>query len=171
MSQYMLFHDQKNCIGCEACVVACKTRQNLPPGPLPTLVVTVGPKWTGEQPRTVFTFMPCFHCEIPWCVAACPTGAMQKRSGDGVVSVDPDLCVGCKTCMAACPWGAPQWNPVTGKVVKCDLCKDRIDAGLKPACATVCVTQCIHFGQPEEMPEIRRERYARTKAEGQFNPE
>jgi Fe-S-cluster-containing dehydrogenase component len=90
---------------------------------------------------------------------------MQKRPEDGIVFVDHSLCVGCKTCMSACPWGAPQWNPELGKVDKCDLCYDRVDQGLKPACATVCSTHCIHFGTPEEIPEIRRIRHAKAQAQ------
>jgi Fe-S-cluster-containing dehydrogenase component len=66
--------------------------------------------------------------------------------------------------VTACPWGAPQWNPETGKVVKCDYCKDRVDAGLKPACATICTTHCLHFGKVEEMTQIRRERHAKVIA-------
>ena len=163
MSSYYLFQDQKKCIGCQACMVACKSRQALPPGPFPCTVVTVGPKWVSDLPRIAFTFMPCFHCEKPWCAAACPTGAMQQRGEDGIVSVDAELCVGCKACMSACPWGAPQWNPETRKVAKCDLCRDRVEAGEKPACVTVCPTNCLHFGTPEEIPDIRRERYARAQ--------
>jgi Fe-S-cluster-containing dehydrogenase component len=97
-------------------------------------------------------------------VAACPTGAMQQRSSDGIVFVDSTLCVGCKTCISSCPWGAPQWNPETGKVVKCDYCKDRVDEGLNPACVTTCTTHCLNFGKVEEMTQIRRERHAQTVA-------
>jgi Fe-S-cluster-containing dehydrogenase component len=111
-----------------------------------------------------YVFIPCFHCELPWCVSACPTGAMQKRPQDGIVFVDGDLCVGCKTCITACPWGTPQWNPVTGKVVKCDYCKDRVDHGLEPACVTKCVTKCLHFGGVEQANKLRRERHARKVA-------
>jgi Fe-S-cluster-containing dehydrogenase component len=89
---------------------------------------------------------------------------MQKRSKDGIVFVDPSLCVGCKTCISACPWGAPQWNPETGKAVKCDYCKDRVDQGLKPACVTICTTHCLKFGRVEEMTQIRRQRHADSVA-------
>lgn len=164
MSQYYLFQDAKRCIGCHACEVVCKSNKKLMMGPRPCQVITVGPKLVGEVPRAAYTFMPCFHCENPWCVAACPTGAMQKRKKDGIVFVDQSLCVGCKTCMSACPWGAPQWNPETGKVVKCDYCKDRLDQGLKPACVTICTTHCLRFGRPEDVPHIRRERYAKATA-------
>jgi Fe-S-cluster-containing dehydrogenase component len=89
---------------------------------------------------------------------------MRKRPQDGIVYVEHSLCVGCKTCVSACPWGAPQWNPEIGKVVKCDYCKDRVDAGLKPACATICTTHCLHFGKVEAMTQIRRERHANVIA-------
>ncbi len=165
MSKYYLFQDQKQCIGCMSCVLACKSKNNLSYGPMPCLIIPVGPKWIGHLPRISFTYMSCFHCENPWCVAACPTGAMQKRPGDGIVFIDQDLCVGCKTCMSACPWGAPQWNADTGKVVKCDMCMDRVDAGLMPACVTVCTTGCLYFGTPDQIPEVRRERYAKARAQ------
>jgi Fe-S-cluster-containing dehydrogenase component len=164
MSQYYLFQDVKKCIGCRACEVACKVNKDLAPGPKPTQIIEVGPRLAGGRARAAYTFMPCFHCENPWCTAACPTGAMYERPADGVVCVDPELCVGCKACISACPWGAPQWNPEEGKAVKCDYCRDRLDQGLQPACVTVCVTSCLSFGRAEEMPPIRRVRHAESTA-------
>jgi Fe-S-cluster-containing dehydrogenase component len=70
--------------------------------------------------------------------------------------VDEEKCIGCKQCIYACPWGVPQWNPKTLKAVKCDLCKDRIDNGLKPACVAKCITGCLHLEEKEQMPEDRR---------------
>ncbi len=164
MSDYYLFQDARKCIACHSCEVSCKSNKGLPVGPRLCQIITVGPRLVGGLPRAAYTFMPCFHCESPWCVAACPTGAMQKREKDGIVFVENSLCVGCKSCMSACPWGAPQWNAETRKVVKCDFCKDRVDAGLKPACATICTTHCLHFGKPEEIPPVKRERYAKAMA-------
>ncbi len=167
MSKYFLFQDQKKCIGCHACEVHCKAYQGVPVGPRLSQIVTAGPDKLGVAPPAMsFVFMPCFHCEEPWCVSVCPTGAMRKRPQDGIVYVDAQLCVGCKSCITACPWGAPQWNPNTGKVIKCNYCMDRVDQGLKPACVTKCVTHCLHFGKAEEMENIRRERFARSMASG-----
>jgi Fe-S-cluster-containing dehydrogenase component len=160
MSQYYLVQDQKKCIGCLSCEVHCKTFHNLPRGPRLGQIIRVGPKMAGGVPRTSFVFMPCFHCEDPWCVAVCPTGAMRKRPEDGIVYVESSLCVGCKSCITACPWGAPQWNPNTGRAVKCNYCMDRLDRGLKPACVTKCVTHCLHFGGVKEPDESRRRRFA-----------
>ncbi|MFZ0450795.1 MAG: 4Fe-4S dicluster domain-containing protein [Desulfatiglandaceae bacterium] len=164
MSKYYLFQDAKKCIGCHSCEVICKSNKNLPVGPKVCQILTIGPRLVDSVPKAAYIFMPCFHCEDPWCVAACPTGAMQKRAKDGIVFIDHDLCVGCKTCMSACPWGAPQWDPELGKAVKCDYCMDRVDRGLKPACVTICTTSCLHFGESNEIPAIRRERYAKAVA-------
>ena len=164
MSKYYLIQDTKKCIGCHACEIQCKTNKSLPPGPRLCQIVEVGPQLIDNIPRASYIFMPCFHCQNPWCVAACPTGAMTRREKDGIVYVDHNLCVGCKTCISACPWGAPQWDPEKGKVVKCDYCMDRLDAGLKPACVTVCTTHCLKFDRAEHIPQTKRDRYARAMA-------
>lgn len=168
MSRYYLLQDAQKCIGCHSCEIQCKSNKSLPIGPKLCQIVTIGPKFIGDLPRASYVFMPCYHCENPWCVAACPTDAMQKREKDGIVFVDQDACVGCKACISACPWGAPQWNPETGTVVKCDYCMDRIDQGLKPACVTICTTHCLEFGEAVELPTIRRERHARRIAAGEL---
>ncbi len=160
MSRYYLFQDTKKCIGCHACEIQCKSNKNLPVGPKPCQIIQVGPKFINGLPKISFIFMPCFHCEAPWCVSACPTGAMQKRNRDGIVFVDKELCVGCKTCITACPWGTPQWNTEEGKIEKCDYCIDRIDQELQPACVTTCTTGCLKFGPVNEMVQIRRKRHA-----------
>jgi Fe-S-cluster-containing dehydrogenase component len=162
MSKYYLLQDGKNCIGCLSCEAHCKTYHGLPEGPRLGQIIQVGPKMVGNTPKMSFVYMPCFHCEDPWCVPACPTGAMRRREQDGIVYVDSSLCVGCKSCITACPWGAPQWNPLTGKVVKCDYCMDRVDQGLKPACVTKCVTHCLHFGEAQKPDTTRRERFAQA---------
>ncbi|MGD9014019.1 MAG: 4Fe-4S dicluster domain-containing protein, partial [Desulfobacterales bacterium] len=109
MSKYYIYQDTRRCIGCLSCESHCKMKNNLPIGPRLTQIITVGPKKVNNLPRTSWVFMPCFHCQDPWCVSACPTGAMQKRPKDGIVFVESELCVGCKACITACPWGTPQW--------------------------------------------------------------
>jgi Fe-S-cluster-containing dehydrogenase component len=164
MSKYFLLQDQKNCIGCLGCEVHCKSNKGLDIGPRLCQIIPVGPKKINQLPQMAFVFMPCFHCDEPWCVSVCPTGAMRKRPEDGIVHVEHALCVGCKCCITACPWGAPQWNQDIGKVVKCDYCMDRVDQGLKPACVTKCVTHCLSFGPADHLDPTRRERFAQAVA-------
>jgi Fe-S-cluster-containing dehydrogenase component len=164
MSKYYIHQDTKRCIGCYSCESHCKAHKDLPVGPRLNQIMAVGPKKINNLPRMSYIFMPCFHCETPWCVSACPTGAMQQRSRDGIVFVDDATCVGCKSCITACPWGAPQWNPATGKIVKCDYCKDRIDEGLDPACVAKCITKCLQFGDAALKTRTDRERFARSIA-------
>ena len=165
MSKLFLYHDAKRCIGCLSCEAHCKAGKALPIGPRLTRLIPVGPKMINNLPRTAYVYMPCFQCEEPWCVSACPTGAMQKRAQDGIVFVDEASCIGCKSCITACPWGTPQWNAETGKVAKCDYCMDRIDQGLEPACVRKCLTKCLHFGKVEdEAMQIRRKRWAESVA-------
>lgn len=162
MSDYYLLQDSAMCIGCSACQVHCKSNKGLGPGP--NLCRNMASDFSAKDnlPQVRFVFMPCFHCEHPWCVSVCPTGAAQKRSSDGIVFIDPHSCVGCKSCIMACPWGACQWDPATKTAVKCDYCKDRLDAGQKPACVTKCLTQCLSFGPAGEIPDDRREKFLKS---------
>jgi DMSO reductase iron-sulfur subunit len=164
MSIYYIFQDQKRCIGCYACEVHCKTKNRLPVGPRFSRIMQVGPQMVQGIPRMQFVYMPCFHCEKPWCISACPSGAMQKRQKDGIVFVDQSRCVGCKACITACPWGVPQWNPEQGKVMKCDYCMDRLDKGLKPACVTKCTAHALKWLSPEEASAYKREHAAKAIA-------
>lgn len=162
MSKYYLMQDSKKCIGCMGCEIHCKTNKNLYVGPRLCRNYIFEHGFKNNKPHIDFVFMPCFHCEDPWCLKACPTSAIVKREKDGIVYINQDLCVGCKACINACPFGACQWDPETKKAVKCDLCMDRIDMGLKPACVTKCVTQCLQFGDAKELPEDKRIKIAKA---------
>jgi Fe-S-cluster-containing dehydrogenase component len=150
MSIFSIIQNMDRCIGCLSCEVYCKENKQLPEGPRLCQIVMLGRRAVRGLPREAYVYMGCFHCQNAACVAACPTRAMKKRESDGIVYVEPDLCVGCKACIVACPWGAAQWNPQSEKAVKCDLCKDRMDQGLKPVCVTVCTTQCLSVKEIEE---------------------
>ena len=151
--------DSARCIGCFACEVACKMEHDFP-GECHTIRgIMVGP--LEEDGKLVMAFHPttCSHCDRPSCVAACPTGAMKKRE-DGIVFSDMQLCIGCQTCAVACPFGIPQLNPLTGKIAKCDGCKDRVDRGMWPVCALKCPTGAIIFGTPTRVVQEIRQREA-----------
>ncbi|MCI0468965.1 MAG: 4Fe-4S dicluster domain-containing protein [Nitrospirae bacterium] len=156
MSNYTIYQDLSRCIGCWECEKSCK-RENCPPDD--TSFGKLIPVPRGDD--RLLIFMPCYHCEEPWCVAACPTGAMRKRGSDGIVYVDADVCVGCKSCVSACPWGVPQFDKYSGKVSKCHYCKHRIDVGKAPSCVTGCPTLALKWLTADEVSTLKREKYAR----------
>ena len=160
MNHYLLLHTAKGCIGCHACEIHCKTNKQIGSEASPCRVIRVD----SADPRTRylsrFAFLSCFHCKDAACIRACPTGAMQRRDDDGIVFINQDVCIGCKRCLLSCPWGAPQWDEATQKVIKCDYCKDRLDAGLQPACVTKCLTNCLELVKVEDLPDAQRRQQA-----------
>jgi len=82
------------------------------------------------------------------CVPACPNEALYKRE-DGLVLIHMDKCDGCQSCIEACPWDVPVYNEATGKIMKCDFCVDRVDAGGIPACVTGCTANALEFVRSE----------------------
>jgi Fe-S-cluster-containing dehydrogenase component len=91
--------------------------------------------------------MRCAQCDDPACVAACPVSAISKLE-DGLVTIDPDKCIQCRNCYYACTYGMIQISPSLNKPIKCDLCHDRIEAGInkEPICVTNCALQALYYG-------------------------
>jgi len=102
---YGMVIDTKRCVGCRSCVLACKAENKTPPSVYYTVVVD---QVLENRPDDKPTYMtkPCFQCEHPSCVEACPVSATFKRKQDGIVVVDYDRCIGCRYCITACPYGA-----------------------------------------------------------------
>jgi DMSO reductase iron-sulfur subunit len=149
MAQQAFHYDLNRCIGCRACVIACKAENNTPMGVDYRWVADVEGGSFGSSsnpPVRYFMSTACNHCEDPACLPACPVDAIIKRESDGVVWIDNDKCTGCKRCMWACPYGAPQFNESTKKVEKCHLCMHRVEAGLVPACVATCVGKALSSG-------------------------
>ncbi|HZE05534.1 MAG TPA: 4Fe-4S dicluster domain-containing protein, partial [Solirubrobacteraceae bacterium] len=140
--------DQRTCIGCHACTVACKTEHEIPVGQFRTWVKYVD---KGEYPATTrdFGVLRCNHCTDAPCVTMCPTKSLFKRE-DGIVDFDSDRCIGCKSCMQACPYDAIYIDEDSHTAAKCNFCAHRVDEGLEPACVVVCPTHSIWVGDLDD---------------------
>lgn len=136
--------DNRKCIGCHACTVACKSEHQVPLGVDRTWVKYVE-KGTFPNNRRFFSVMRCNHCERAPCVTICPVTALYHRD-DGVVDFNPARCIGCKACMQACPYDALYIDPNDHTAAKCNFCAHRLDAGLQPSCVAVCPEQAIIAG-------------------------
>ena len=140
--------DQRTCIGCHACTVACKTEHEVPVGQFRTWVKYVD-KGTFPNATREMAVLRCNHCTDAPCVTICPTQSLFKRD-DGIVDFDRDRCIGCKSCMQACPYDAIYIDEDTHTAAKCNFCAHRIDQGLEPACVQVCPTESIWVGDLDD---------------------
>ncbi len=168
MPRYGMLLDTKTCIGCLACTLACKVEHNNPPGVWMAPVIS---EEIGSYPDVHRVHLPlmCMQCEDAPCASMCPTGAIQRRP-DGILVIDSDVCCGSGACVVACPHGAIQLprtrayyyeQPTpyervkgdyfpAGTAQKCDMCANRVDRGLIPACVEACPTESRTFGDLDD---------------------
>ncbi len=154
--QHAFFFTADNCIGCHACESACAEKNETPAH---LAFRSVGYVEGGSYPdyQRLNISMACNHCDDPVCLKGCPTRAYTKHAEYGAVLQDPDTCFGCGYCTWVCPYNAPQLDPVEGQVSKCNMCVDRLEVGLKPACVSACVGNALDFGVVENIPENREQ--------------
>jgi len=161
MTQYGFFFDQSRCTGCRDCSVACKNWHQLPPGPLKYLKVFEYEKGSFPTVRIHFQWVPCYHCEKPACVDACPTEAIRKEPKYGAVLIDSEKCTGCRNCYEECPYGAPVFENDNNDALaqKCDMCIGDLEAAEMPICVLACSARALDFGPLSEM----QERYGKSR--------
>lgn len=155
MTQYGFYFDQSRCYNCRACVLACRDWNEIDPGPVKPLRILQWEEGAFPQPRLNLVFANCYHCEKPVCVDACEHHALFKEEKYGAVLVDTEACQGDRNCWKACPYGAPQYEsdaPGT-KMVKCNMCFDRLERGEIPACVAACPGRALDFGPLDELEE------------------
>lgn len=165
--RYAMTVDTRRCVGCSACVLACKAENNLPEQGFRDWIVT--------ETRGVFPNLfqqirseRCNHCRKAPCVTACPTGASHVGEG-GTVLIEKRKCTGCKVCIAACPYGARYPHP-EGHVDKCTFCLHRVRRGQQPACVEVCPAGALAFGDRSD-PESAVARLLASRRHKVLRPE
>jgi Fe-S-cluster-containing dehydrogenase component/formate-dependent nitrite reductase membrane component NrfD len=144
MPKFAFAIDNRACIGCHACTVACKAEHDVPIGVNRTWVKYIE---KGEFPHAARSFhvSRCNHCAAAPCVEICPVTSLYIRP-DGIVDFDSSRCIGCKACMQACPYDALYLDPNTLTAAKCNYCTHRVDRGYEPACVVVCPVEAIVSG-------------------------
>ena len=170
---YGFIIDNRKCIGCHACTVACKAEHEVPIGVNRTWVKYIE-KGSFPDTRRLFSVMRCNHCADAPCVEICPVESLFTRK-DGIVDFDDRRCIGCKACTQACPYDAIYMHPDDHTSAKCNYCTHRVDIGLEPACVNVCPEHAIISGDMDN-PEteisrlLARETVSVRKAEKGTNP-
>jgi Fe-S-cluster-containing dehydrogenase component len=177
-----LLYDATVCVGCRACMVACKEVNHLPPvftrpndvwdNPMDLSdktfnIIKLYKNGMGvykDQEINGYSFIKrsCMHCVDPACTSACPVSAMTKDPATGIVKYNKDACIGCRYCQVACPYNIPkfQWGEAFPQIMKCELCSPRIEKGGYPACAEFCPNGGTIFGEVRDLLKEARRRLA-----------
>lgn len=154
--------DSSRCNGCHNCQVACKDEHcgNEWP-PYAAAQPETGQFWLkvnqvehGQIPMVKVEYTPalCMHCETCRAAEVCAGDAFVKRD-DGLVYIDPTLCIGCGACVEECPYSAVFFNEQASIAQKCTGCAHLVDQGMKPHCVDLCPTGALRFGDAEEFAE------------------
>ena len=175
--QYGFYIDSAKCTGCKTCQLACKDYKDLQVDvSFRRVYEYTGGSWQADGNawnNSVFAYylsIACNHCADPACTKVCPSGAMHKRAEDGLVAVNEDVCIGCKSCAMACPYGAPQYDPRKGHMTKCNGCNERVAEGKKTG-----VRRSVSVARPgiradrRVAGQIRRVGGGRAAARGQVH--
>lgn len=169
------------CIGCRGCQTACKEWNQLPgvkttnegsfenpPDLIPALYNKIRyvevPSGTATV-RWLFVSRRCMHCGDAGCLKICPAPGALYRTPEGAVAFSKEKCIGCRLCVSACPFNVPRYD-VHNKISKCHLCADRVADGLSPACAKVCPTGAIRYGDRDSLIVVaKKEGYGKVYGE------
>ncbi len=147
MTQYGFIINLDSCMDHRGCMTGCNKYKDTPMGVYDLECFT---NTSGIYPNDECYFIPilCQQCTNPSCVPACPKGVLVKNDKGVIVLTDEDACAKCtdKPCLKACPYGAIRGDVRTGKVYKCDMCENLLDAGKKPACVASCLTHSWFYG-------------------------
>ena len=145
---YTMVIRESDCIDCELCLEACRETNHVPHDGYRTDILERRIP-VGENKHRAFMPILCNQCNQSPCTRVCPTGATYKDKTNGIVLMNTDTCIGCKTCMAACPYNARYFNEEVRAIDKCNFCYDtklKESGGKITACASACPAAVRVFG-------------------------
>jgi carbon-monoxide dehydrogenase iron sulfur subunit len=152
----------EKCMGCKSCEIGCAVAHSSAKDLITSARLGEKPGYriSVEAYRHKPVPVNCQHCEEPACMLACPTGAIHREEEGKPLLFDGERCIGCRMCVQACPFGVITLSRDGKRVLKCDLCIERLAAGQEPACVTACPTGALLFIDEEEANRAKRRKVA-----------
>ena len=181
---YSKLVDISKCIGCKGCEVACKEWNELKVEPTANFGSYQSHKDLSPNTWLLMRFNEievegnlqwlikkdaCLHCEEPGCLYACPAPGAIVQYTNGIVDFNQENCIGCQYCVTGCPFDIPRFDKATRTVSKCNMCIDRVEAGLEPACVKTCPTNAISWGSKADMLALAARKIETLNARGYAN--
>jgi anaerobic dimethyl sulfoxide reductase subunit B (iron-sulfur subunit) len=150
MANYGFHFNSEWCVGCRCCQISCKEKKGLGIG---ILYRKLRDFETDAFPNPGYYHISstCNHCVMPACFAVCPVSAITKDADTGVVTIDTEVCIGCKECVTACPYSVPQFFDELNVANKCDFCQDLLAEGENPICVDACPQFALDWGDIDEL--------------------
>jgi carbon-monoxide dehydrogenase iron sulfur subunit len=151
--QLVLYFDPELCTGCTYCMLACSFEH------FKILDYNLSNLWINPDPDKPFYYIAahCSHCEDPICMAACPADAITKDEETGIVNINQNACIGCRSCNVMCPISIPWRNDERKVSFKCDFCDG------DPKCVKFCPTGAMSLKTRKEARELLKNK---VKTEG-----
>lgn len=140
-----LYIDYQKCTGCRLCELVCAVKHDGFSNPARSRIRVI--KWEAEG---LYVPMSCQQCEDAPCLNVCPVKAISRDEDLGLVMVDYDVCIGCRSCVVVCPFGAMSFNVIDRKVFKCDLCDG------DPQCVRFCEEKAVDFVEVDDVSILKK---------------
>lgn len=185
MNGKSFFVDLTLCTACRGCQVACKQWKDLPAEQTRNLGSHQNPQdlssktirlvrfseGRNKKGKLRWNFFPeqCRHCIEPPCkymLNMYRHDAVSHDAATGAVVYNEHVRIAGNVKLAPdqiCPYNVPRQDADTGRWTKCDMCLDRVEMGLKPACVTSCPSGTMNFGDREDMLALAEKRLAEVK--------
>ncbi len=171
--------DTTLCTACRGCQVACKQWHDLPaektinrgtyenPADLSFdtyKLVRMREEVINRKLNWLFFPEQCRHCiEAPCLETAGDPGAIYRDDKTGAIIFTANTKrLNAAEIIESCPYNIPRKSP-DGTLAKCDMCIDRVENGLPPACVQTCPTGAMNFGDRSEMLTLAKKQLAVAK--------
>lgn len=145
MANKVLAIDYQKCTGCRLCELVCSVKHEGVSNPTRSRIKIE--KWESEG---LYIPMSCQQCEDAPCMAVCPVKAISRDETLDRITVDYDVCIGCRACVAVCPFGAMSFDTIDRKVIKCDLCDG------DPQCVRFCDMKAVDYVDADRVSVFKK---------------